>query len=250
MLSTRTCNLWVSASILGICLVTAWPVSADDVPVLPKSVVTTTEAPQPTLVPTPLPAPQQLPDDRRSQKRRAKEVTPDQEQRILAFVAVQHPELSVLLQRLREKDSQQYQVALHDLRATVEKLTRLQTKNPKRYDAELESWKVQSRIRLLRARRALQPDGVPESELRTWLDREVETRLQLLKLTRAEQAARLAQLDEEIRSTEVNRSEDVDREVKRAMKKSKARPTSPRTKPSTRRKASPTPATPELGDPE
>lgn len=226
----------LSAMIAALGLSFVAPVQAEE-PVLPNSVATVPESTPPK------------PAEHRNTKRKVKEVTPEQEQRILAFVGTHHPELSTLLQRLRDKDSQQYQVALQDLRGTVERLTRLQQKNPKRYEAEVENWKAQSHIRLLRARRALQPDGVSETELRGWLEKEVDSRLQLLKLNRTEQAARLAQLDEQIRLTEENRNKDVDQELKRAMKKTRARPTSPRSKPATRRKG-PAPAEPELGQPD
>lgn len=235
MPANRTRRYRMAPFLFGILLISSGLVSAEEAPTPPKTVSA---------------APAESPVDRRSHKRKGKEVTHEQEELILKFVAEHHSELATLLQTLREKDSQQFQIALHDLRATTERITRLQSKNPKRYEAELESWKVQSRIRLLRARGALQPEGVPESDLRTLLDREIEARLRLLKLERDEHAARLASLNEEIRLTEENRAQDVDHELKRALRKSKARPTSPRSKPSTRRKAASTSAAPEAKNPE
>lgn len=237
MIATSHSRIRWSAALALVMLLAGWPAYADEPSPAANVATAAPEAPAPASA------------DRKAHKRRTKEVTTEQEDSILKFVAENHPELATLLQTLREKDSQQYQVALRDLRATTERIGRLKTKNPARYENELEIWKVQSRIRLLRARRSLQADEDSEKELRTLLELEVDSRLKLLKLERSEQAARLEKLDEEIRLTQENRAKDVDFELQRALKKTRARPTSTRSKPSNRRKAASSSEAPESGLP-
>lgn len=129
------------------------------------------------------------------------------------FAALHHPELARLLEQLREKSPEQYAKALHELNRSREQLERTKTRNPERYDAALEAWKLSSRIRLTVARMSLTKDPALAAELR-----ELVTARQALELEslRAEQD-RLEKRIEKLRSTLAAREADPAQAVEREL---------------------------------
>ena len=77
----------------------------------------------------------------------------------MAFATQHHPELARLLEQLEKSRPNEFARAIRDLNQQLQQLERTREKSPSRYDAQLESWKVESQIRVLTARWSLSRDA-------------------------------------------------------------------------------------------
>lgn len=75
-----------------------------------------------------------------------------QEAVALEFAEAHHPELAKLLKNLKKHDPNQYNKGISELRKTILRLDKVREKIPEKYDRELQSWRVNSEIRLQVAR--------------------------------------------------------------------------------------------------
>jgi DNA-binding transcriptional MerR regulator len=110
-------------------------------------------------------------------------VTPEQRRQVLAFAREHHPELARLLEQLDKSRSGEFGRAVRELNLQIQRLERTREKSPARYAVQLESWKVDSQIRILMARWVRNHDDGLERQIRT--------------LLRERQTARVAQLTAE-----------------------------------------------------
>ncbi len=114
----------------------------------------------------------------------------------LEFVAEHHPELSELLGQLKIAHPAQYQAALRDLLRAADRISTL--KDPALYELDLEDWKLDSRINLLAARIAMEPNLEQQAELKSLLVRHNDVRLKRLELERSRLESRLEKLNTQI----------------------------------------------------
>lgn len=143
---------------------------------------------------------------------------------VLAFVKKHHPELAVLLSRLKKDSAEEYKKALGETRATVERVNRLGERQQSRVDYEIGRWKVDSRIRLLTARMISlmeestegveHPDlGTARDELRTLSEQRIRLERDRLERERNLFAERLAKIEEQVKRIDT----DFDAAVSRQM---------------------------------
>jgi hypothetical protein len=129
------------------------------------------------------------------------------------FAEQHHPELARLLDQLRDNSPEQHAKALQELSRAQEQLERTKARNPDRYEAALEQWKLSSRIRLTVARMSLTKDPALEAELRELV--KARRALQLLPL-RAEQERlekRLEKVRTELAAYDADPVQAVEREM-------------------------------------
>ena len=149
-------------------------------------------------------------------------VTPEREAAAQKFAQLHHPELATLLESLKRMDVKQYEVAIQELFRTSERLAKVQSKTPDRYEHDLAIWKLDSRIRLLAAQSL---SGMPEArrqELKQLLLDRQQVKIKQLEQDRAKLAARLEKLDESIGDLKKQQDVQAEKEVERLLKSVKA----------------------------
>lgn len=129
----------------------------------------------------------------------------------MAFAAEHHPELAELLDQLRAGDPRAYAEAIADIERTLERLGRMRERQPERYAAAIEDWKLSSRIRLVLARMALSKDPLAAAELEDLVRARQEVRLTPLRSERDRLEKRL----EKIGATLVEYDRDPEAAVER-----------------------------------
>lgn len=144
-----------------------------------------------------------------AQKPDGKWIEKDREAAALAFAGLHHPELVGLIEQLKETNPAEYQKAIRELARTSERLNQIQPKESKRYELELNAWKIASRVRLLAARLTMSRDPALEQELRDTLSQQIDARLQLLLLEQEEINGRLKKLDSTIETLRSTRDEQA-----------------------------------------
>ncbi len=157
----------------------------------------------------------------------AASLSSDHEATALTFAKRHHAELASLLDQLKEMDSQKYQSAIEELFRTSERLSRYQDRMPDRYKADLEIWKIDSRVRLIVARSVNGMEDETRSQVKGLLLKRNQIRYRQLTNERQKQQDRLERLDEQISQLE-NESEtlaerDLDRLMRSVRNRSKAR---------------------------
>ncbi len=140
----------------------------------------------------------QAPSAKQDSEKKPQPPSPTAEHSALEFAKTHHPELSRLLGRLKKNNRQQYNEAVAELFKTSEQLARQQERDPERYLLSLEIWKLDSRIRLLAARIAVEENSKLEEELKQKLRKRQEYRVQQLSLDRDRLQSRAVRLNQQI----------------------------------------------------
>lgn len=143
--------------------------------------------------------------------------TEEREAAAMTFVRANHPELAALLEQLKLSDNAEYQRAIRELFHSSEKLAQVQERNPRRWAQELEQWKLNSRIQLLVARLTMGPDAKLESELRQALIEQMNQRKSQLLEEHQRLAARLAELDKQLKKVDQEQNQYVDARMARLL---------------------------------
>lgn len=136
----------------------------------------------------------------------------------LQFAATHHPELADLLQTLRKSNKQQFQVAINELSRDRERIERLAERDTERAVLMLQSWKVDSRIRLEVARFTMTQDSEREARIKELLKERADTRRLLLELDHRRTQQRLAKLDEQVAQQKENSEKQLVAEWERLKK--------------------------------
>jgi hypothetical protein len=142
----------------------------------------------------------------------AVEIDAQEEQRVLTFLREHHRELADLLGHLRMANPKDYQRAIRDLARGHDRLAQLQKGDPQRYELELKSWVLTSRIELVVAKLAINDTPELRAELDRRLNERLDVRLQLLEWDRSKAAERLQKADEQLAELRKNRSEVIERQ--------------------------------------
>lgn len=111
---------------------------------------------------------------------------PETEANVVEMVKSHLPEIEALLDRLREKEPQQYAVAIRDLSKSLRRLQLAERRGAEALEIEIRTIKAQSSINLLIARLKLRDDA--------------KDRKSLLAATRDLESAELAKLDFDART--------------------------------------------------
>jgi oligoendopeptidase F len=135
------------------------------------------------------------------------------EQAARRFAAEHHPELARLLGELARQDRRQYDAAIADIHRAIDRMEKHREKQPERYEATLEDWKLSSRIRLAVARMSLTRDPELEAELRELVEARQKVRLRPLRAEAERIEARL----ERIRSTLAEHDADPEAAVEKEL---------------------------------
>ncbi len=151
-------------------------------------------------------------------------VTPESEAEAFGFVRENHPELAKVLETLKPMDPVEFGKAIAELLQVSRNLGELKTRNPKRYEVLLESWKAKSRVELIAAQLA----GLPSEELRSRLHTaieakvEAEIRRQKFEIEQAEAVAKRAR--ETLRRLETKRESIIEARYRALLPKNPAKP--------------------------
>jgi hypothetical protein len=152
-------------------------------------------------------------------------ITAETEAAVNAFVAEQHPELAVLLKRLKGmKNQRPYERAIRELHSASERLASLQQNDPARYDVALRAWKVKSRIQLLSARLTMNDDEQLKAELKEALAEQYDIRREMLTLEKNRLQQRLQRLERDLADYDNRREEHIEKQFKQLTSVPKSRP--------------------------
>lgn len=144
---------------------------------------------------------------------------------VLEFVREHHPELADLLSQLKENHPKEYQKAVQDLSRVRQRLQMMQKNDDRRYELELNVWKVETRVQLLAARLHMGPSEELREQLRAALGEQIDLRLELLHHEREQAKLRVEKLDAQIKRTDADRSQAIERQLKMLTAKSAAKNT-------------------------
>jgi len=139
-------------------------------------------------------------------------VTPQQEADVLQFLRQHHTELAELLGHLQVTRPADYSRAIRDIGHSRERLRQFEKGDRLRYELEVQSWALESKIQLLVARLAMSDSESLREELRRLLADQFDLKLQLAKLERERMAERLQKLDEQVQRMSGNRADLLERE--------------------------------------
>ncbi len=158
-------------------------------------------------------------------------LTDDEEAAALAFATEHHPQLASLARRLKQQNPDEYANALREIAQASEQINRWQERQPARYQIELDLWKVESRIRLLAARIAMEDRPAFDKELRGLLNERVDLRIALMNVEKDRIRLRLEKLEDSVRQTDKDRTATVERELERLLRQVRSQTTRQSPKP-------------------
>lgn len=147
----------------------------------------------------------------------AKPVDPEHEAKAIEFAREHHPELSTLLEQLKQMNSGEYAKAIQELYRTTERLEKF-GKDQDRRNHELKLWKLESRIKLLAARMTMAGTLAEESELKSLLLERIDLRREILQLERDRLAGRLKVVEHDIDDSFSNRETLAEKELEKLRK--------------------------------
>lgn len=139
-------------------------------------------------------------------------VTAQQEAEVLQFLRQHHTELAELLGHLQLSRPTDYTRAIRDIWHARERLRQFEKGDGERYELELQSWVVQSKIQLLVARLAMSDSESLRDELRSLLADQFDLKLRFSQVERDRTAERLQKLDEQLRRLADSRAELLEKE--------------------------------------
>lgn len=140
-------------------------------------------------------------------------VTAEQEAEVLQFLKQHHAELADLLQHLRPGHPTDYDRAIRDVWRALDRLRQVKKGDGARYELELQSWVIQSKIELLAARLALDDRPALHDELRALLVERLDLRVRTIQSERQRAAERLRRADEQLQRLTDKRADILEREL-------------------------------------
>jgi hypothetical protein len=137
----------------------------------------------------------------------------------MEFATQHHPELARLLEQLEKSRPNEFARAIRDLNKQLQQLEITREKNPTRYDAQLESWKLESQIRVLTARWSLSRDAELETQIRGLLKQRREAKMAQLKADKERLLEQQRKIDEQLTALSDPMDSQVDKEWEQLAKK-------------------------------
>ena len=139
-------------------------------------------------------------------------VTAQQEAEVMQFLRQHHTELAELLGHLQLSRPADYTRAVRDIWHARERLRQFEKGDGDRYELELQSWVIQSKIQLLVARLAMSDSPALRDELRRLLADQLDLKVRSMQIERDRTAERLRKLDEQLQRLTDNRMEILEKE--------------------------------------
>jgi len=139
-------------------------------------------------------------------------VTAEQEAEVMQFLRQHHTELAELLGHLQMSRPADYTRAVRDIWHARERLRQFEKGGGERYEMELQSWVIQSKIQLLVARLAMGESEALRDELRRLLVEQFDLKVRSTQAERDRTADRLRKLDEQLQRMTGNRAEILEKE--------------------------------------
>ncbi len=140
---------------------------------------------------------------------------------VLEFVHQNHPKMEELLLTLEESKPAKFRTAIKRIDKTLLKIESFEQKQPQRYAALVEQWKVKSEIEMLTARLAKQDDPELRAQLDALVEVFVDNRRQMLEIEkrniekRLERTNRLLEMIDTDRDAFVKKNQrSIDRTIK------------------------------------
>lgn len=133
----------------------------------------------------------------------------------LAFAREHHPELAMLIEKLRTDNRREYDRAMRQLSQAQQRLVRLKKQSPPQYELALAAWKLDSRAQLLAARMTMSKDPALEAELKQILRERVDVRLADLQAERGRLQDRLSKVDKSIHDIEADKTAVAEKDFQR-----------------------------------
>ncbi len=124
------------------------------------------------------------------------------EQIALEFVREHHAELEIFLDELKDKFPSRFRRATAEIARQAKRLTEIETRNQKLYDYSIANWKVDSRIKLLAIKNAIDPDTKSEQQLKSLVRKQLELQHRRGLEERKRLRVRAERLDRQIRRYE------------------------------------------------
>lgn len=155
------------------------------------------------------------PPQRAAKKEKAKPpvaVTAQQEAEVMQFLRQHHTELAELLGHLQLSRPADYTRAVRDIWHARERLRQFEKGGGERYEMELQSWVIQSKIQLLVARLAMGESEALRDELRRLLADQFDLKLRWSQAERDRTADRLRKLDEQLQRMAEHREDILEKE--------------------------------------
>lgn len=176
----------------------------------------------------------------------------DDEAAAMAFVGEHHPELAALLTQLKPMRPEEYRRGVRELAQVSRTLATIKERDPRRYRAQLDTWKARSRVDLLAAR--LASWGGPSPELQAQLHQavaaQIDAEIQQQRVEREILTERLHKLDETIGRLESRRDSAVETRVQNLLRKARHSETrAARTVGAEAKRKNPPKTKPKTGDP-
>jgi prefoldin subunit 5 len=137
----------------------------------------------------------------------------------MQFATQHHPELARLLEQLEKSRPNEFARAIRDLNQQLQQLERTREKSPARYEAQLESWKTESQIRVLTARWSLSRDPELETQIRGLLKQRREAKMAQLKADKERLLEQQRKIDEQLSALSDPMDAQVDKEWEQLAKK-------------------------------
>ena len=116
-----------------------------------------------------------------SVEKKKSDLTEEGRKAAMAFVSENHAELARLLEQLEKSRPNEFARATKELSQQIQQLERIREKSPVRYEAQLESWKQDSQIRVLMARWSRSNDPELEKQIRGLLRKRQQVRVTQLQ---------------------------------------------------------------------
>ena len=145
-------------------------------------------------------------------------LSPEREALAIAFARTHHPEMADLVEKLRERHPVHFGKAVRDLARTQDRLQKLEAKSPERFESELASWKLDSRIRLLTARNAMKGSAEQGDQLKDLIAQRYDLRMAQQQKERTRLVERLQTLDAQLAEASAQREVSVQKEFDRLTK--------------------------------
>lgn len=134
-----------------------------------------------------------------SDKKPAKaEVSAEDRKTAITFAGENHPELARLLEQLEKSRPGEFARAVRELKQQIQRLEKVREKSPARYAEQLESWKLDSQIRVQIARWSRSHDAELEKQIRDLLKLRREAKLAQLGADQQRLADQLARVGEQL----------------------------------------------------
>ena len=133
---------------------------------------------------------------------------------VMGFVHENHPKMETMLLALGESKPGYFRAAIKRTGKTLSKMRSIKDKQPKRYAASVELWKVKSEIEILTARLAKQDDPELRSQLDGLVEKFVDKRKRLLEIEKRNMEHRLERMNRLLETIETDRDAFVKKNLR------------------------------------